>query len=80
MTAQAYQQLIVEGIKGLPQESLAEIAHFVYFVRKRILHSQDIENDLRDLSIELKLAQLSRDEEDHLMEEFDGYDKLHPQE
>ena len=29
-----YEQLIVEGIKGLPPELLAEIAAFVYFVRR----------------------------------------------
>lgn len=33
MTIQNYQQLIIEGIKGLPQEMLAEIADFVYFAQ-----------------------------------------------
>lgn len=31
----SYEQLITQGIKGLPPELLAEIADFVYFVRKR---------------------------------------------
>ena len=40
MTTQTYQQLIIEGIKGLPLEVLAEIADFIYFVRKRALQPQ----------------------------------------
>jgi hypothetical protein len=37
MTQPTYQQLILEGIKGLPQEALVEIVDFIYFVRKRTL-------------------------------------------
>jgi hypothetical protein len=32
----SYEQLIVEGIQDLPQDILAEIADFVYFVRRRV--------------------------------------------
>ena len=31
MMTQNYQQLIIEGIKGLPPETLAEIADFIFF-------------------------------------------------
>lgn len=37
MTIQTYQQLIVEGIKGLPTEILAEIVDFIFFVRQRVI-------------------------------------------
>jgi hypothetical protein len=37
MVTNAHEQLIVEGIKGLPPEALTEIADFIYFVRKRVL-------------------------------------------
>jgi hypothetical protein len=37
MIAQGYQELIMEGVKGLPTDILAEVADFVYFVRKRAL-------------------------------------------
>lgn len=37
---QSYEQLITEGIKGLPQELLAEIADFVYVVRRRFMQPE----------------------------------------
>lgn len=80
MTTQTYQQLIIEGIKGLPPEILAEIADFIYFVRKRTLHPQAFEEELRDALLRVELKQLSRDEEAHLEKEFEGYDQLYPPE
>jgi len=35
-----YERFIVKEIKGLPPESLAEIAHFVYFIRQRVKQPQ----------------------------------------
>jgi len=46
MTSQTYEQIIAEGIKGLPQEMLAEIADFVYFVRKRATQPHVYEEEL----------------------------------
>ena len=40
MRTQNYQQLIIEGIKGLPPETLAEIADFIFFLRKRTFQPQ----------------------------------------
>ena len=31
---QVYKQMIVEGIRGLPPEMLAEVANYVYFLRR----------------------------------------------
>jgi hypothetical protein len=80
MTAQTYQQLIIEGIKGLPPEILAEIADFIYFVRKRAVQPQAFEEELENARLRVELRQLSRDEETHLEKEFEGYDQLHPRE
>jgi hypothetical protein len=78
MTTRNYEQLIIEGIEGLPQEILAEIADFVYFVRKRILQPNTFEEELQDILLSAELRQLSRDEEAHLEKEFEDYDKLYP--
>ena len=48
MTTQTYQQLITEGIKGLPLEILAEIADFVFFVRKRVVQPEAFEEELHN--------------------------------
>lgn len=78
MVAQAYQRLIIKGIKGLPSETLAEIVHFVYFVRKRALYPQAFEQELHNALLEAELGQLSRNQETHLEQEFEGYDQLYP--
>ena len=80
MTANAYEQLIVEGIKGLPTQALAEIADFISFLRMRASNPQSFEEELRAALLRVDLRQLSRDEQTHLEKEFDGYDQLHPRE
>ena len=66
MTTPTYQQLILEGMKGLPPEVLAEITDFVYFVRKRILQPQAFEEEIQHTLLREELRQLSRDEEAHV--------------
>ena len=80
MTAQTYHELIIEGIKGLPPQALAEVADFIYFVRKRTLEPQGYEDELRQVLLAAELRQLSRDEQAHLEKEFEDYDQLHPRE
>jgi hypothetical protein len=80
MTTQAYQQLIIEGIKGLPPEALAEIVDFIYFVRKRALQPEAFEEELQNALLNIELRQLSRDEEAHLEKEFEDYDARYPRE
>ncbi len=53
---QAYEKLIVKGIKGLPHELLAEIADFVYFVRKRVTQPQAYEAELETVLLAPELA------------------------
>ncbi len=69
MTGQTYQQLITEGIRGLPAETLAEITDFIYFVRKRALEQHSFEEELK---------QLSRAEVAHLEKEFEDYGHRYP--
>ena len=80
MTTPTYQQLIIEGMKGLPPEVLAEIADFVYFVRKRVLQPQAFEEEIQNTLLREELRQLSRDEEAHVEQEFTGYDQRYPRE
>jgi hypothetical protein len=80
MTSQAYEQLILEGLQGLPPEALTEIADFVYFVRRRILQPEAFREELDGISIRAELRELGRQEEAHLEEEFEGYDRKYPRE
>jgi hypothetical protein len=51
-----YYQVIKDGLQGLSQTTLAEIADFVYFMRKRSLHPDDNDDELSRalLSAEMK--------------------------
>jgi hypothetical protein len=80
VTEQIYQQLIVQGIRGLPAETLAEIADFVYFLRKRIQQPDIFAEELRSALLGEELKQLSRDEEAHLEQEFADYEQRYPRE
>jgi hypothetical protein len=80
MTTPTYQQLIMEGIQGLPPEILAEIADFVYFVRQRALHPHAFAAERQATLLRAELRQLSRDEEAHLERECADYDQRYPRE
>ncbi len=78
MATETYQELITSGIRDLPEEALAEIADFVYFVRKRALEPAVFEDELRIVLLRTELDRLSMDEQKHLEQEFEGYDRLYP--
>lgn len=78
MTTQNYQELIMEGIKDLPPEMLAEIADFVFFVRKRAIQPQAFEEERYSILLNADLRQLSRSETAHVESEFDDYDQRYP--
>jgi hypothetical protein len=80
MATQAYERLILNGIKGLSPEALAEITDFIYFVRKRTLQPQAFEEEILDLFLRDELTRLSRDEAEHLEQEFEGYARTYPHE
>lgn len=78
MNIYPYQELITEGIKGLPAEQLREVADFVYLLRKRAQDPQGFAEEQRNFLLAAELAQLSRDEERHLEEEFADYEQRFP--
>lgn len=69
-TIAALKQLIPEGIKGLPEPYLSEVADFVVFVRHKVIgeHPYDFEG------IRQELHELSKSELQHLEEEFKDFD------
>ncbi len=80
MTEQVYQHLIVQGIRGMPAETLAEIVDFIYFLRKRMRQPDLFAEELRNALLEEELKQLSSDEEAHLEQEFADYEQRYPRE
>lgn len=64
------EELITEGIKGLPQAYLSKVADFVMFVRRRAIEQQPY--DLAGIRQELSL--LDAHERQHLEAEFADYD------
>ena len=53
----SYEHLIIAGIKDLPPELLAEIADFIYFVRKRFSQPQTFADELETALLETKAMQ-----------------------
>lgn len=80
MTTQEYQEMIAESIRDLPEETLAEIVHFVLFMRKKTFEPKVFEDELWGKKLEMELKQLGRDQEAHLEQEFADYDRLYPRE
>ena len=70
------EQIIKEGIKGLPQTYLSEVADFVVFVRRRAMKQQPYDMT----AIRQELSQLSAHEQAHLEEEFRDFDQQFPRE
>ena len=70
------EQIITEGIKGLPQTYLSEVADFVVFVRRRAMEQQPY--DVAAIHQELSL--LNAHEQAHLEEEFRDFDQQFPKE
>ncbi|MCS6918264.1 MAG: hypothetical protein NZM28_00665 [Fimbriimonadales bacterium] len=64
-----YVSLIIEGLRDLPEDALAEIAGFVWFTRKRVLHPEAFEDELYALQIRADLKQMYQQEVEHLEEE-----------
>ncbi|MCY7358596.1 MAG: hypothetical protein LH609_14285 [Rudanella sp.] len=75
-TAPNFEQLIVEGIKGLPQQCLSEVADFVLFLRRRAVEQQPYDVD----SIRRELSLLDARELQHLEDEFADFEQRYPKE
>jgi hypothetical protein len=70
------EQLINEGIKGLPEAYLSEVADFVVFVRRKAMEQKpyDVERIRQELSL------LDARERQHLDDEFERFDQQFPKE
>ncbi|GAB3757270.1 hypothetical protein [Spirosoma pomorum] len=75
-TAPNFEQPIVEGIKGLPQQYLSEVADFVLFLRRRVIEQQSYDVD----SIRQELSMLNAHEQQHLEDEFADFYQRYPKE
>ncbi|WP_020601859.1 hypothetical protein [Spirosoma spitsbergense] len=68
------EQLITEGIRGLPQAYLSEVADFVVFVRRKAMEQQPYDVE----TIQRELSGLAMHEQRHLDEEFQDFDQQFP--
>lgn len=80
MTPQVYKQLIISGIQDLPPALLAEVANFVYFVRKQVEEPDQFALEQYALLLNKELDQLDTAETDHLETELAGYEQRYPYE
>ena len=78
METTSYEKIIVSGIKGLPTETLREIADFVYFVRRRAVDPKSFEDEQFRALVEGDLGNLDESEGQHLEEEFADYESVYP--
>ena len=78
MEATSYEKIIVSGIKGLPTDTLREIADFVYFVRRRAVDPKSFEDEQFRALVEGDLGVLDESEAKHLEEEFADYESVYP--
>lgn len=75
MTVQNYQQLILEGTRDFPPETLQEVVDFVLFLRKRTFDREGFDREMESVLLHAELAELSRTEESHLEMEVEGYEQ-----
>jgi len=78
MNTRSYEKIIVSGIKGLPPETLREIADFVYFNRRRAADPKSFEDEQFHALVGEDLSSLSESELEHLDEEFADYESVYP--
>ena len=78
MNTTSYEKIIVSGIKGLPTETLREIADFVYFVRRRAVDPKSFEDEQFHALVGEDLSHLDESELKHLEEEFADYESVYP--
>lgn len=68
-TSAALKQLITEGIEGLTEPYLREVADFVVFIRHKVIGEQPYDFE----GIRQELHELSKRELRHLEEEFEDF-------
>ena len=78
METTSYEKIIVSGIKGLPTDTLREIADFVYFVRRRAVDPKSFEDEQFRALVQEDLSSFDELEAKHLEEEFADYESVYP--
>jgi hypothetical protein len=78
MTEQELEQFIREGLRGLPPDALAEVADFVWFVRKKVFDPAAFRDELHSLAVRQDLSRMQAETQAHLEQEFAGYEQRHP--
>jgi hypothetical protein len=78
MDATNYEKLILNGINGLPNDALREVADFVYFLRKKSQNPKAFADEHYQILIDENLEELNRNELNHLDGEFENYEQLYP--
>lgn len=66
-----FEQVIMQGIKDLPQQYLSEVADFVVFLRQKSIKSYNFQDEL---------SLMNEQQIKHLEDEFKDFDKQFPKE
>lgn len=78
MTAEAYQKVILAELEGLPTEVMAEIADFVFFMRRKVQEPYAFVAEREQATLH-HILQTGRSESlAHLEEEFVDYEQRFP--
>lgn len=78
MTTETYQEKILAGMHGLPDEVLAEIADYVYFLRRKVTMPDVYAAEVHREMLQYTLRSGRQDSLTHLEEEFADYDQQFP--
>ena len=78
MTAEAYQKMIVAGLDGLPDNFLAEIADFVFFLRHKVRNPNAFAVEVDQSILQSTMRVGWQESLAHLEEEFADYEQCFP--
>lgn len=78
MTAEGYQKMIVAGLDGLPDNLLAEIADFVFFLRHKATDPDAFAVELDQSLVQPTMRAGWQESLAHLEEEFVDYEQRFP--
>lgn len=78
MTSEAYQKMIVAGLAGLPNDYLAEVADFVFFLRNKLEATDAFAVAVDQDSFQPAMQAGWQESLAHLEEEFADYERRFP--